>query len=200
MEHIYELTQKYALLYDLIMFCDDDDTYENTRVEKFCECYEWGIKNIIFLGGVKEIVNSIDPISEAPEFWRYGVTPNILIDFFERFKKNNTLVLLKHIFGDMYFRYFLRLINRNNEKFGYATIVIDKEEHELYHYNINNENSICATLKKRDNDEIYTNNLLLELLKCMSDDDFHKLTTKLDKKSVKGAFLIYWFCKNKLYV
>jgi hypothetical protein len=191
MEHIYELTKKYATLHDLIMFCDDDDTYKDIRVDKFCEGYEWGIKNIIYFGGVKEIVESSDPKSEAPEFWRYGVTSKILTEFFERFEKNNTFELLKHIFGDMYFRYYLRLINKNNKNFGYATILIDKKESELYQYNLNNENSVCATIKNRDKNEIHSNNLLLNLLKCMSNDEFHKLTNGIHKNSLKGAFMIY---------
>lgn len=200
MEHIYKLTQKYASHHDLIMFCDDDDTYKDIRVEEFCKCYEWGIKNIKYLGGVKEIIGLVDPESKAPEFWRYGIISKILIDFFERFEKNNKLELLKHIFGDMYFRYYLRRINRNNKNFGYATILIDKNENELYQYNINNENSICATIKNRNKREIYSNNLLLDVLKCVSDDEFNKLTNYLDKNSLEGALLVYRFCKNILYI
>jgi hypothetical protein len=199
MEHIYELTKKYATFHDLIMFCDDDDTYKDIRVEKFCGSYEWGIKNLIYFGGVIELVEP-DTKSSYPEFWRYGVTSKILTEFFERFEKNNTFELLKHIFGDMYFRYYLRLINKNNKNFGYATILIDKKENELYQYNLNNENSVCATIKNRNIDEIHCNNLLLNLLKCISDDEFRKLTDSINKKDLYGPFLVYWFCKNKLYI
>ena len=74
----------------------------------------------------------------------------------------------------MCFRYYLRLINKNNKNCGYVAILIDKKENELYQYNLNNENSVCATIKNRNKDEIHSNNLLLNLLKCMSDNEFHK--------------------------
>lgn len=44
MEHIYKLTKNYANNYELIMFCDDDDTYNKNRVQKIVEAYQYGKK------------------------------------------------------------------------------------------------------------------------------------------------------------
>jgi len=92
----------------MLMFCDDDDTYHNIRVETFIQYFEQGKKYdpSSFYGGVREVVNSSNPGSEQPEYWTYGIRSDILTDFFPRFSGDNNN-LLKHKFGDLYLRKIL---------------------------------------------------------------------------------------------
>ena len=203
MEHLYNLISNFNMNnYDMLMFCDDDDTYKINRIEKFVYSFKY-FKNMKNFGGVRElkkikIINGIQHISN-PEYWCYGIIPNVIVDFFNIFKsfKYN---ILKHKFGDMYFRGYLR----NNTKYcnwgGTVTesdINVEKIE-LLYNYNINNPNSICGKIQCG-----LTNNKFDELLIKMFNTDLHtnfnkmlnKNKNNIDKKSYKFLKDIYDFCK-----
>ena len=142
MEHILTL----SLLvndYDMVMFCDDDDTYLPMRVENFVEafkstkehCYTAGIQ----FGGVRETKNAENPDS-SPEYWAYGIPPSLLKEFFNRIKGYEDL--MRHKFADMYLRNYLR--RTGGDSIIFATLLPDITGLTMYQYTIDNPNSICA--------------------------------------------------------
>ena len=136
MEHIYNLLNEIHK-YDLVMFCDDDDTYNEERVQVFVNYYIDGsaAAKSRFVG-IRELLtnNSKDPNAE---YWAYGLVPSIIIEFFDRMK--NDMNLLKHKFADMYFRNYLLLTK--DVLFGQFT---GGQNNNLYNYNIVNPDSVCA--------------------------------------------------------
>jgi len=196
MEHLRKLSSKIAdKQYDMIMFCDDDDTYNVNRVEKFIESFEYGQKiskmKYKSFSGVKEIVNSDNPELEIPEYWCYGVIPDVLLDFFSHFNDNN-IHLINHKFGDMYFRHYLR---KNKIHLNWLIIDIFDKKDKLYYYNINNSNSITGSINK--NNCIY-DLILLHILDCRNDDDFYELMKQFNINKKHDMFkvfdYIYKFC------
>jgi hypothetical protein len=206
LEHIHKLTKKYAKNYDIIMFCDDDDTYQDIRVEEFIYAFENYSENdtINIVGGIKEVSMSNDPNLAIPEYWAYGLVPGTLIKFFNMFESYNQFELLRHKFGDMYLRHYLRKVNKN-VSFGYVTIHITNKNKVLYHYNIDNPNSICATLKKQTSKETTISNLILQVLECNNNCEFEKFIESFERGSkeeilsskIKTKFCshIYRFCQ-----
>lgn len=144
MEHLYIL----SLLvtdYDMVMFCDDDDTYHPLRVEAFeytfeelrINCEKEGKQ----FGGVRETINKD---FFASEYWLYGVRPYLLTDFFTRIKGYEDL--MRHKFADMYLREFLRKTGSKNLMFG--IVLNDITTDTYYNYTIDNPNSICSQHKE----------------------------------------------------
>lgn len=131
MEHIRFLFERYESQYDLILFCDDDDTYAPERVRCFLHCAAQQPSVVCFL----ESIHGED-YKEYMEFWKYAVRPSFLRVFFERVEK--APYLLQHLFSDVLFRCFLRHAP-------YAAGVV-RTPRVLYHYNNDNPYSVCATL------------------------------------------------------
>jgi len=134
MEHFYILTT-YIKDYDLVLFCDDDDTYVPIRVSIISHIYNLGLEKFKNINGIREVND--DNILDSPEYWCYGVKPSVLINFFNIFKDD--MDLLQNIFGDM----FLRGYFKNNNKWTNFCILNSPEK--LYLYNTDNSNSICST-------------------------------------------------------
>ena len=65
-------------------------------------------------------------------------------------------VMLKHKFGDMYLRYYLR---RNKKYSNWVGVVQDDKM--SYNYNANNPNSICGKIEKGIGDS--SDNILLHI-------------------------------------
>ena len=148
MEHIYNLL-KFINNYDLVMFCDDDDTYNDNRVQHMINNYK--ILYLKFdkdLGGLTE--NQYEPTTYT-EFWSYAIRPDVLINFFKYFE--NDMDLLKHKFADMYFRSYLRF----NKKIVIGILVMS-----LYNHDKNNPNSICS--RKKDINDIIRDDLILSII------------------------------------
>ena len=201
MEHLYNISSKIHNKYDMFMFCDDDDTYDILRVEKFIEYFEQGKKYQEFgrYGGVREYFKSNNPELEIPEYWAYGIVPSVIIDFFKFFKDIN-YILLKHKFGDMYFRHYLR---KNKKYLHWCGILEEKDGNvypRLYNYNINNPNSICGRIEKGTGD--IKDNIILEILKCNNDNKLNNILSEYTV--ILSGYLpnlfkyIYEFCK-KIY-
>jgi hypothetical protein len=202
MEHLHLLTKLYADKYHLIMFCDDDDTYKSNRVYEFTNFYIHSlIKSDIKLFGVKEC-HSYNSNSDrnvishrVVEYWNYGLIPEILIDFFNKFK--NDMILLKHKFADVYLRNYLSLIKKfNGLKIGFSAMIITDKD-PLYKYNINNNNSICYKIEHKiiPKLECIKDTLLL----CIIHQDIEKFnkyikSAKISEKDIKI------FCPNKDYI
>jgi hypothetical protein len=95
MEHIYLLTKIIEnKFYDLIFFCDDDDTYEPNRIEQMISCMHYTYLNIEkeqkkLLGGIREYIKDEDysikyQVSikyKVPEYWAYGIKQCVLENF-----------------------------------------------------------------------------------------------------------------------
>lgn len=163
MQHLCHV-KPYIDYYDLIMFCDDDDTYEKTRVEVISNIYEYCLankKDDKLLGGFIEIID-IDR-DDAPEFWSYAIIPVLYHDFYERMKED--MDLLCYDYGDMYFRNYLRLVHTG---ISYASCKFNKP---LYNH-IKNPYSICS--KKADNYVRYIRNVIILMTICMYDVDYIK--------------------------
>lgn len=150
MKHLFNLLH-FAIKYDLVFFCDDDDTYEPNRIEIISKIYEHRLTNT--LGGFVEIINV--ELNDAPEYWCYAIRPSLLNDFFDRFK--NDLDLLDYDYGDMYFRNYLRLVDG-------VTYCCCKFDKPLYNHLIH-DNSVCARKGKDKNR--YISNVIILMTLCM---------------------------------
>ncbi len=166
MQHIYH-AKGYMDHYDLVMFCDDDDTYECNRVEMISNLYEYcrsQKKDGKLLGGFIEIIDV--ERDDAPEFWCYALVPSLLHDFYERMKDD--MDLLCYDYGDMYFRNYLRLVHSG------ITFASCKFHKPLYNH-VKNPLSICS--RKGDDAVRYMRNVIILLTICMYDTSF--ITNKL---------------------
>jgi hypothetical protein len=151
MEHIFILT-KFINDYDLVFFCDDDDTYHPMRMSIMINCYQIELNYNKNINGVRDIFIEEAHIDKT-EFWAYGIKPYILNQFFNNFK--NDMDLLQNIFADMFLREYLK----NNKKINqYAILKVDVR---LYNYTQNNTNSVCSTLRKGDIFKRLRNQMLL---------------------------------------
>eukprot|EP01083_Nonionella_stella_P067826 179677_1 len=147
MQHIHKLS-KFLQSFDLILFCDDDDTYHCQRTEMFSDQIEQSILGCAaqmktFAGICESEPNiKLNEQSEKPnrEFWAYGIPPATLNLFFHRIKGFEELLEFKC--ADMYFRTFLSTLN---SQFGWMVFTPPVA---LYQYNQSNSNSICAKLEK----------------------------------------------------
>ena len=165
MEHLFNIYSNIDInKYDLFMFCDDDDTYHIQKVEKFINEFISG-KNLCLenFGGREHFKSDINPELETPEYWAYGVLPNVMTEFFSFFN-NIDYVLLQHKFGDMFLRHYLR---KNQKYMNWVGLIEDNPR--LYNYNINNPNSVCGKIEQ-GLVNIY-DNILLEVLDCRSDSE-----------------------------
>lgn len=149
MEHL-KILSVLVTNYDLIMFCDDDDTYLPNRVEIFIDTYREGsVHTDKEFGGVRECtvkeMYGFDSMrgSSFPEYWAYGISPKLLIEFFERMRGYEDL--MAHKFADTYLRHYLRRTKGRNLMF--ATLLPSDSGDTLYQYTIDNPNSICARHK-----------------------------------------------------
>ena len=164
MKHWYNIAKTgYINKYDLITFCDDDDTYKNNRIHRLKGYYNKA--KYMNISGIKELSyfhehNSLNMISElnelnelnklnefnyinvlnknkAPEVWGYALIPIIFINFFNKYeiiKSNEPKNYgFDNNYGDMYFRIYLKY--KMGLNFGAFG------DH-LYNYNTDNQNSI----------------------------------------------------------
>lgn len=181
MEHIANLLYEIKD-YDMIMFCDDDDSYHPNRVEVFANVFELTkthcIENDRWFGGVYE--TSTTKYREAVEYWAYGVPPSFLIEFYDRLKGYEDL--LCNLFADMYLRNFLARTRPNTILFG---AIPDK----LYNYNINNPNSICGHIQRQRGKTPSMNDLKHNLLLFTIDQDELRVKYLLKKLHIPFSSL-----------
>ena len=200
MEHFHNIVSNIDVNdYDMLMFCDDDDTYHIERVRTFVNAFNYSKDNITEnFGGVREyieLINDTNKISEIPEYWCYGIIPSVIVEFFSFFKDVDYR-LLQHKFGDMYLRYYLR---KNSKYDNWAGIINKGFDSTLYNYNIKNPNSICGKIERGIGNK--ENNLLLQVLKCRSDSEFDDFIQENEKlydigyKMKHELKYTYNFCK-----
>jgi hypothetical protein len=141
MEHL-QILSLLVTEYDMIMFCDDDDTYGRERVKKFVEGFDYikGQCDGMYsrLGGIREVKNA--NVDDGPaEYWSYGIPPSLLTKFFNRC--NSYEDLLRHKFADMYLRNYLEKMGL--EEIAFRDFPLDISGVSSYNYTIDNPNSIC---------------------------------------------------------
>ena len=174
MEHIKLLTYKYSNLYQLIFFCDDDDTYTSDRIEKFISMGHYDTYDCLRESDINEFNEGFT------EFWKYAIKPHVLHTFYSRV--SNNLFILKHKYADMLSRCYLRLIKMN--------IGVVVCPYYLYIYNKNNPNSICTRLLHNSTPirESIKNNGMLAL--------FHGSSYYKDVWEFSGGLPIRFLYKN----
>lgn len=129
--HIEKVVNKIKDEYNYVMFCDDDDTYENNRVEIFMSLIrnEKIPKDKIFVGvceGTKH------------EYWSYCVNVEFITRFMSEIKINNYDYYIDYKMCDMLFMRYLKCLD-NKHYFA-------QTDKKLYNYN-KVENSITGKIK-----------------------------------------------------
>lgn len=151
MEHLHKLFPL-CEKYDLIMFLDDDDTYEYNRVEQFvnaykqrphskCQIREGYSGKEIKKGQFKYDNDGILHQGKA-EFWSCGITYECFKYFWDLV--GDQIECLRNVYGDMLFRQFLY----GNQV--YKDYLVIQLSHKLYNYNIHSD-SVCSMVKKENN-------------------------------------------------
>lgn len=205
MEHLHNIYASVDLNnYDMLMFCDDDDTYHSARVHEFASALNTGKDmHVGNFGGVREImsgkIQKIDLIKEIPEYWCYGIIPIVLSDFFSFFHGIN-YTFLQHKFADEYFRHYLRRNSKYKEWIGIS--IKPQYGFNLYNYNKNNPHSICGKLERGESQDPYEDNLLTWIKECRTESDFNDIIQKnkkiynIDKKLRNTMKMMYDFCQT----
>jgi len=144
MRHIYLLLPELEKKYDWVMFCDDDDTYEENRVEIIAkniyvgdlQCREKYNRN---LAGLYESTFGKDHREHRHEYWCYCVNINVMRNFYNRLEKYPDVIDNKCC--DVLFAEHLRRLEPNN--YLYCRL-----EDKLYNYRIeDNSDSITGFIK-----------------------------------------------------
>jgi hypothetical protein len=159
--HIEKVIDIIKNKYNFVMFCDDDDTYNIERVEKFISMIEYGnhsqvnfSKDKIFVG-CYERDGTKTHNDKFYEYWAYCVNIDFINKFFTIIKKNNIYKYINHKFCDLLFTYYLTNLNSNHM----FTSISEK----LYNYNIY-DNSVCGKMindfKNKKNIETESINML----------------------------------------
>lgn len=209
MEHLHNIVSNIDVNdYDMLMFCDDDDTYHIERVNYFVEAFNSGKNNINGIldnnkedanfGGVREHVKltGVSAWSDIPEYWCYGIVPSAIVEFFSFFQGKD-FIFLHHKFGDTYLRHYLRKNSKYSKWIGIQDAGLG---FTLYNYNKNNPNSICGKIESHIGNPY--DNLLLRVIDCRSENHFNDIIKKnekiynIDYKLESVLKYIYHLCKR----
>ena len=138
MKHISMALDEVKNDHDWIMFCDDDDTYDFTRVEKFLPLLQKGI------AGAFESWVGMTQQKYRYEFWTYCVRPFVLMPFFE-FLKDHPDILDQSCCDIMLVEYLRRL---NPTAYRFLRLDIPENSPLYYYRKENNEYSITEHIIK----------------------------------------------------
>jgi hypothetical protein len=143
--HIEKMIENIKNTYKYVMFCDDDDTYEMERVEKFMIMIEHGCTNCpkdkIFVGAYEMDLQKGSHSSSFYEYWSYCVNIEIIINFINIIKINNRDYYIDNKMCDVLFSTYLRCLSNKH-------LFISINE-KLYNYN-RNEYSITKKILKQN--------------------------------------------------
>jgi hypothetical protein len=143
--HVENVIDNIKNIYKYVMFCDDDDTYEIDRVEKFIIMIEHGCANCpkdkIFVGAYEMDLQKGSHCSSFYEYWSYCINIEFIINFIDIIKINNYNYIIDNNMCDVLFSTYLRYLNNKH-------IFISINE-KLYNYN-RNENSITVKISKEN--------------------------------------------------
>jgi len=131
--HIKQAFNEIKHKYDWYLFCDDDDTYNQNRVEVFVLAIQALVNHqkenpTKICAGAHEDINQESHSTKRVEYWQYVVNKNILDKFFDGLKNYNNII--DHKFCDIVFVEFLRRLDDS-----YLFCIIPGA---YYNYNINN--------------------------------------------------------------
>jgi hypothetical protein len=138
MKHISMALDDVKNTHDWIMFCDDDDTYDFTRVEKFLPLLQKGI------AGAFESWVGMTQQKYRYEFWTYCVRPFVLVPFFE-FLEDHPDILDQSCCDIMLVEYLRRL---NPTAYRFLRLDIPENSPLYYYRKENNEYSITEHIIK----------------------------------------------------
>jgi glycosyltransferase involved in cell wall biosynthesis len=138
MKHIGFVVQEVLETHDWVMFCDDDDTYEPNRCEKFLPLLNDHVT------GVFESWVNLSHQQYRYEFWTYCIRPSILMPFFEGLKDHPD-ILHQSCCDIMFVEYMRRL---DPILYHFERLDIPDSHHLYYYRKENNENSITDTITK----------------------------------------------------
>jgi hypothetical protein len=203
--HIEKVIDNIKNTYKYVMFCDDDDTYEMERVEKFIIMNKHGCANCpkdkIFVGAYEMDLQKGSHSLSFYEYWSYCVNIEIIINFINIIKINNRDYYIDNNMCDVLFSSYLRHLNNKH-------IFISINE-KLYNYN-RNEYSITNKISKgnkinnkqnkttepnfetflqglneflEENMETIKNNIFVRYSMCK--DSFEKMLNKLLEENYK---------------
>lgn len=130
--HIFQVFEIIKNDYDYIMFCDDDDTYENIRVQAFVEALIDainGMKNHIGkqLVGIYERKNNESHTNAYTEFWNYCIDVKYIQQFITIINNGGFNKHIDNNYFDMMFGSYLRFLDN--------THVFGSLNYKLYNYN-----------------------------------------------------------------
>jgi len=149
--HIEQMITFIKDKYKYVMFCDDDDTYDLSRVEKFRIMIQYGFMNIqkdkIFVGVYERELQKSHKI-KFYEYWSYCVNIKFIINFINILKNNNYDYVFDNIMCDVLFSSYLRHLDNNH--------VFVSINEKLYNYN-KHKNSITGRIISSN---IFINNTL----------------------------------------
>lgn len=143
--HIEKVIDNIKNTYKYVMFCDDDDTYEIDRVEKFMIMIEHGItfcqKDKIFVGAYEYNLQKGSHSSLFYEYWSYCVNIEFIVNFMNILKINNYDYVIDNKMCDVLFASYLRHLDSRH-----LFYLINEK---LYNYN-SNEYSITNIILKNN--------------------------------------------------
>lgn len=135
MEHLCVL-EPMTHKYDLVMFCDDDDCYLDTRVQTFINCYVSNKLDRINPIFIRDCCESMD----FNEYWRFGIQ-SLYFKLFCDICRNNPNAI-KNNFADLFFVKCLDIMTENYS----VTEIYD----DLYEYT---DNTKSITREYTENDK-----------------------------------------------
>lgn len=166
MEHIELLFTEHGYKYDMIMFLDDDDTYNRSRLYNFESAMREALaqcRSTPELACVRECLNH----NEFSEYWAYGITPQRLRAFFIEVKKWKLQKFVYHPIGDTVFRTYMRLLPN--------LWTAELTGKRFYNYNKNNPAGSCNSKyylqNKRIEEMLHSNAIAEACFACVQRDD-----------------------------
>ena len=139
--HIFSVFKNIKNDYDYIMFCDDDDTYVNNRVELFIDAIEGSLvvmdssKKLV---GVYEQKNKETHIVKFHEYWSYCISSIFIQQFITKITDGGFDKYVDHDFFDVLFSSYLRFLDSSHVFVSYQL--------KLYNYRKNTTDSVVANI------------------------------------------------------
>jgi len=151
MLHYYYLLKEINKKHDWIMFCDDDDSYKENRVENFVRSIFYiqnnHISNHQILAGLYESDSKKDHKEHRHEYWCYCVNKIIVERFYNTISEYSEIINNKCC--DIFFGEYLRRLDTN--------YIFGRLNMKLYNYRVvENKESITGIIQSRQG--IYTRN------------------------------------------
>ena len=140
--HIFNVFEYIKNDFEYVMFCDDDDTYVNNRVELFINGIE-GALSVIEKGkklvGIYEGKNDKTHIDEYKEYWSYCIKTIYIQEFIVKINSGGFDKFVDHNMFDVIFSSYLRFMDNTHVFVSYPLM--------LYNYRKNTNDSVTANMQ-----------------------------------------------------